>query len=99
MPTREDVLRILKSHRASLLQRWPIASLSLFGSVARGDQTAHSDVDLLIELSGPMGWNFFDLADELQALLGVKVDLIPKNGIKPHYWQRIAPDVVEVLHA
>jgi len=83
MPTQNDVLNILRANRDALLARWPIASLSLFGSVARGDQTAHSDVDLLIELSGPMGWNFFDLADELQTLLGVKVDLIPKAALNP----------------
>jgi predicted nucleotidyltransferase len=89
----------LARHKVSLVGKWPISSLSLFGSVARGDQTATSDVYLLIELNQPMGWDFFALADELALILDEKVDLIPKQGIKARYWERIMPDVVEVLHA
>jgi predicted nucleotidyltransferase len=99
MQTRESVVQILNQHRAELISQWPIAGLWLYGSVARGEQSEASDVDLLVELSAPMGWNFFDLAHHLETLLGVKVDLIPKAGVKPHYWQRIAPEVVEVLRA
>ncbi|MCX5919861.1 MAG: nucleotidyltransferase family protein [Candidatus Melainabacteria bacterium] len=99
MKTKEQVINILAHHKARLIQKWPIASLSLFGSVARGEQTETSDIDLLIDLSQPMGWDFFALADELSLLLEEKVDLIPKQGIKPRYWERIMPDVVEVLHA
>jgi predicted nucleotidyltransferase len=98
MKTREQVIAILQTHKHSLSQRWPISSLYLFGSVARGDQREGSDVDLLIELKGAMGWDFFNLAGELEALIGEKVDLIPRQGIKPRYWDRIAPDVVEVFH-
>lgn len=99
MKTKAEVIQILALHKADLLQRWPIASLSLFGSVARGEQTASSDVDLLIDLNQPMGWNFFALADELSLLLEEKVDLIPRQGIKLRYWERIKPDVVEVISA
>jgi predicted nucleotidyltransferase len=99
MKTKAEVIQILALHKTDLLQRWPIASLSLFGSVARGEQTASSDVDLLIDLNQPMGWNFFALADELSLLLEEKVDLIPRQGIKLRYWERIKPDVVEVISA
>jgi uncharacterized protein len=100
MKTREQVIAILQTHKQSLSQRWPtISSLSLFGSVARGDQCEGSDVDLLIELKGAMGWDFFDLVGELEELIGEKVDLIPRQGIKQRYWDKISLDVVEVFHA
>jgi uncharacterized protein len=99
MKNQQEIIAILRKHKNELLEHWPIASLALFGSVARGDQVENSDVDLLVELNGAMGWNFFNLAKELERLIGEKVDLIPKKGIKPRYWEKISPDVVEVFHA
>jgi predicted nucleotidyltransferase len=98
MTTKDKVITTLQRERDQLLARWPIASLALFGSVARGDQGPNSDVDILVAFNGPIGWEIVDLAEELEALLGVKVDLIPRQGLKPRYWERIAPEVLEVIH-
>jgi uncharacterized protein len=54
MKSRETYLNLLREHKAALLQGWLIGSLALFGSVARGEQTETSDVDLLVELRKPM---------------------------------------------
>jgi len=97
MKTRDDICRILNTHRDALLAEWPIEQLWLFGSVARNEQQPGSDVDLLVTFSKPMGWDFFDMTQALSALLNEKIDLIPKSAIKPRYWERIAPDVVEVF--
>ena len=98
MTTKDKVITTLQREKDQLLARWPIASLALFGSVARGDRGPNSDVDILVAFNGPIGWEIVDLAEELEALLGVKVDLIPRQGLKPRYWERIAPEVLEVIH-
>ena len=96
MKSRDEVIAILRNAMPSIQKRWPVVRLSLFGSVARGEQTSKSDVDLLVELSAPMGWDFFDLTDEVERLLGSKVDLVTRNTIKPKAWQYIANEVIDV---
>jgi uncharacterized protein len=86
----------LSQHRASLVSRYPIRRMALFGSVARNESTPGSDVDILVEFSQPVGFQFFELAQELETLLGQKVDLVSRNGIKPAYFSAILPDLVDV---
>lgn len=83
-----------------LQKRYPITYLGLFGSVVRSDFNADtSDIDVLIDFDGEMGWEFFDLQHELEELLGHRVDLICKQALKPHYWEVIKNDVVNVSSA
>ena len=57
---RDSVLKILAEHRDELHQRFGVKSLALFGSVARGEATETSDVDLLVEFEHPVGlFHFF----------------------------------------
>jgi predicted nucleotidyltransferase len=80
---------IVKLHREEILQvmqRYPrLTNLRIFGSVARGEDTEESDVDFVVD-SGP-GATLFDmggLLEDLQALLGIKVDLISSRVNKPY---------------
>jgi len=86
----------LRSAKASLCERYPIRSMGVFGSTARGSQGTHSDVDILVDFNGPMGLNFVDLAEELEELLGTKVDLVSKRGVKQGYLEVISKDLVHV---
>ena len=76
--------------------RYPIASMALFGSFARSEQTEASDIDVLVELNGKIGSKFIDLADELETSLGHKVDLVSRKGIKPRYLRSIEPELIYV---
>ncbi len=49
----------------------------------------NSDVDILVEFSAPAGVEFINLGNYLERLLDIRVDLASRNGIKPHYFQRI----------
>ena len=94
--TKTDIISILQQHKTSLLQKYPIASIAVFGSYARNTQTANSDVDILVEFNDRIGTAFIDLANEIERLLGVKTDLVSKRAIKPKYLEAIQSDLTYV---
>lgn len=66
-------------------RRYGIATLLVFGSVARGEPTPSSDMDLLYELrpGARLGWEIEDLADELAEVFGRPVDLVARTALHP----------------
>jgi len=74
--TREAVLQRLGLALPYLRRRYGVVRLSLCGSFARGAARQDSDVDLLVELSRPLGLEFVSLAQYLERKLGRKVDLV-----------------------
>lgn len=92
----QEIEAALRSAKPLLMDKYPIESLALFGSVARGEATEQSDVDILVEFNGRVGWQFLTLANELEQLLGLKVDLVSRKGVKPHYFEFIQKDLIYV---
>ena len=89
---RDEVLRILHEQQKDLVEHYQLASLSVFGSVARDEAGPDSDVDILVEFAQPTGlFQFIALQQRLEALLGCKVDLGTlrslKSGIKANVLQ------------
>ena len=73
---------------AEFCQRWHITEFALFGSVLRDDFRPDSDIDVLVTFSPDSNWSLFDWVDmkeELEALLGRKVDIADKEGLKNSY--------------
>jgi predicted nucleotidyltransferase len=76
-----------------------VKRLSLFGSMARGEATAQSDIDLLVEFSKRKSLlALVALERQFSALLGHKVDLLTEAAISPYLRQRIKQDL-QVLYA
>jgi len=74
-----------------------VVSLGLFGSAARGDMAANSDIDVLVEFSGPATFDgYMDLKDYLQDLLGRPVDVVTRKALRPALRARIAAEIVNV---
>lgn len=73
--TKQDVLRVLKGASSYLRAQYGIARIALYGSFAQDTATESSDVDLIVELSRPLGFEFVSLAEYLEDILGRKVDL------------------------
>jgi hypothetical protein len=72
-----------------------VRNLRVFGSVARGEDHADSDVDLLADLPPGMGLlGLGRVQAELEAILGTKVDLVPSNDLKPAVRARVEPELV-----
>jgi len=94
---RSAVLRILRKQRLELASQYHVASLSLFGSVARDEASPDSDVDLLVEFSEPVGlFQFVDLQQKLESLLGSKVDLGTPRSLKPRIKERVLQEAIRV---
>lgn len=93
---RKKLLSLIKENRANLT-KLGVKSLSLFGSVARGEDTENSDVDMLVEFEGKVTFDsFMDTKFFLEDLLGVSVDLVMPQTIRPQIKTYIMQDLVHV---
>ena len=70
---------------ADYFKTQPVLKAWLFGSYSRGEQTKDSDVDILVLLdkSRPIGLKFFGMWNDLEELLGRKVDLVSEGTLLP----------------
>ena len=75
-----DEVRAKLRAAARAAQALSIAYLGVFGSWVRGEQDADSDLDVLVDFDGPIGWEIVTLEQELSRELGVRVDLVPRRG-------------------
>ena len=95
---RADVLQKLQAERDYLRERYGVASLALFGSMARDEAGPHSDVDVLVEFGRPI--TLFDLVavqQYLERCLGVRrVDLVPRDSVYPAFRDDILGEALHV---
>ncbi len=96
MLTLQNILQILRQHKPELQRKYPISRLGVFGSYARGEATEKSDIDIAVEMNGPMGLDFVAMADEIEKLFGIKTDVVPKRSIKAKYLPYVEKDIVYV---
>ncbi len=96
MKTREDIISVLRELKPMMQARYKLRSIGLFGSYARGDQTAESDVDILVDLDPAIGIEFVDMADAIERRLRVRTDVVVADGIKSRYRDYIQKDLIYV---
>jgi len=95
--SKDELIMACKLHKADLLKHYPIVRLGLFGSWMRNAQTSNSDVDALIELSEPISmFQFIDIQEYLEKLVGCKVDLVTISALKPSIKKNILAEVVYI---
>ena len=90
------VLDQLRTSRHSLFSRYPLKSMALFGSYARNEARSDSDVDIIVEFTEPVGFEFIDLMIELEEILGRKVDLVSRRGVRPEMLRLIEKDQIYI---
>ena len=66
---KDEIIAILRKNKSNLFNKYPLKSMALFGSYANGNANDKSDVDILIELNGKMGFDFLHLNYEIEDLL------------------------------
>lgn len=94
---KQEVIQILRQHNREFSDRYGVKSLALFGSVARGDASLASDIDLLVEFDRPVGlFGLFALQDRLEDIFGCKVDLGTPDSLKPRLRTSVMSELVYV---
>ena len=92
-----EILDILARHRDEL-RECGVESLALFGSVSRGEETAESDVDILVEFFRPVGMlAFIRLQHRLAEILGRRVDLVTPKALRPAWRERVLREAVHAV--
>ena len=82
MKSREDILSVIEQNQAAL-KKLGVRRLGLFGSCARGEATAESDLDFVVEFSDKSFDAYMDLKSFLEDLFRSRVDLVTVSSIKP----------------
>ena len=97
MSSREHILELLRQAKSDVEGQYHVRTMALFGSYSRNEQTEDSDVDLLVDFDEPIsGLTFVRFADTLEERLGLHVDVVPADAVKPRYRQHIQKDLVYV---
>ncbi len=97
---KKELSRLLETTRQELpklKQEYSIESLEVFGSYVRAEENAGSDLDLLVTFSKLPGlFKYIELENRLSDLLGVKVDLVMKDALKPAIGERIISEAMQI---
>jgi len=97
MKTFKEIRHTLAGLKDELRQKYKVKEIGIFGSWVSGGHNANSDIDILVEFSEPIGFfAFLDLEEYLSKLLGVKVDLVTKNALKPTIGKHILKEMIPV---
>ena len=84
---------IYNMHKAEIREiasRYPVTNIRVFGSVLHGEDTATSDIDLLVDtLPETTLFDLGGLQDELQQLLGAQVDLLTPGDLPPRFRESV----------
>lgn len=91
-------LKDIKQKISPILLKYGVTRVSIFGSVARGKDGPESDVDLLIKTDRlPFGiWGFVGLKQDLEQVLGRKVDVISEDALNPKLAKKIQKDLIQI---
>ncbi|WP_018619929.1 nucleotidyltransferase family protein [Spirosoma luteum] len=98
MTTKENILAILKTHKPEL-SKYGVSNVGLFGSYLRNEQSAKSDIDLLIDFDPDRETfdNFMAVYDLFENLFeNEKIEIVTKNGLSQYIGPQILNDVVYV---
>jgi uncharacterized protein len=94
---KDDIIQKINAEMPNLKEKYQVEKLGVFGSVARGENTTKSDIDILVEFKNPVGFfHFIKLENYLSQILGRKVDLISKKALKAAIREDILKELVYV---
>ena len=91
-----EVLQKLNDHMPEIRERFGIETLGIFGSVARGEDTEESDVDVLYDFQDGRGnmYSFSHFTEYIENLLGRKTDFVSLKWMTPRFRQYVEPDMI-----
>ena len=90
-----EFMATLRAHRKELRERYDLRTIGVFGSYLHNAQKINSDLDILVEFEKPPSFfQFLRIEQFLSELLGVKVDLVMKESLKPNIGRHILQEIV-----
>ena len=94
--TCDDIIRRIRTHVPEMAA-FGVRRMALFGSVVRGEESADSDVDVLVAFDGPTTFDrYFDLKFWLEDLLGRPVDLVTEKALRPEMAEEVNSEALHV---
>ena len=94
MINKKELEKKLKDLKPVLEEKFKVKSIGVFGSYARAKAEENSDIDILVEFTEDIGWEFIDLKYFLEENLETEVDLVTKEALKPEIKEDILNDVI-----
>ena len=94
---RDDILSLLREHKATLARRYGVTGIALFGSVARNRTSEHSDIDLLVRFDGPAtSKRYFGVQFYIEDLTGRPVDLVTDKALRAELRPAVEREAIHV---
>lgn len=93
----QEILEKLREYFPEIKEQYQIQKIGIFGSYARGKENQDSDIDILVQFNPDVKFGlmtFCQLENQLSEKLGKKVDLVTKDGLKPHIERAILAEVI-----
>jgi hypothetical protein len=93
----DEITKVLSLHKNDLVEKYQIKEMWIFGSIARGEQKKGSDVDILVDFNKvPDLLKFIEIERELKTIVGIEVDLVRKQALRPELRDKILNEVIKV---
>lgn len=97
MKTLEEIKQIIEDHREVCRHQYHVKGLSVFGSYVKKEQKESSDLDILVEFEKPISLlQLVSLENYLSDILGLKVDLVPKNNLREELKVSILKEAISI---
>lgn len=94
---RNQLLQILREHKAALTSEFKVQELYLFGSMAREQATPNSDIGILVNFVGPAtSKQYFGVQFYLEDLLHKPIDLVTDKALRPELRPYIEQEAIEI---
>ena len=94
---KETILQKLRAIKPDLQEKYNLTELALFGSYARDEQTAKSDIDIMVKMSTPDFRNYSNIYHVLEEVFpGIVVQVVSRGAIRPQYFKYVEPDLLYV---
>jgi predicted nucleotidyltransferase len=95
MKSFEEIKEIISQSKPIFQEEYKVKEIGIFGSYVRGEQNEDSDVDVLIAFEKPPSLlKFVELENYLSETIGIKVDLVMKQVLKPRIGENILAEVI-----
>ena len=94
---RDNVLKLLKSYKSTHFDKYGIEEIGIFGSVARGQESAVSDIDICIKTKTADMFAMVHIKEDLQNILSRRVDIVRiRDKMNPYLKKRIEKEAIYV---